>query len=146
MLPVTDGASLFVFYGGAGFDDQVLSDFTYSAENSLTILDNVRNLTGINSTGGSATLYLAGPDGQGNFEEEVRVTGSGLLDFDNTWDGSDPQEGPDFGIGNLWDTDVHDVSSILPVGQTTLDINLGQAGEFGNDCTGVSGVALQVEQ
>ncbi len=142
MFPVTDGASLFVFYSGPGLDDQVLSDFTYSAEDNATVLDNVRNLTGINSTGGAATLYLAGPDGQGNFGEQVRVTGSGELNFDNSWDGSDPQEGPDFAIGNLWDTDVHDVSSILPVGQTTLDINLG----LGLDCTGLSGVALQVEQ
>ncbi len=53
-----------------------------------------------------------------------------------------PQEGPDFPIGNLWDTDVHDVSSIVPAGQTTLDIELGS----GSDCTGVSAVALQVEQ
>jgi uncharacterized repeat protein (TIGR01451 family) len=140
-FPVTDGASLFVFYGGTGFDDQVLSDFSYSAENASTST-NERNLTGINSTGGAATLYLAGPDGQGNFGEQVRVAGSGALNFDNSWEGSDPQEGPDFGIGNLWDTDAHDVSSILPNGQTTLDLNLG----LGSDCTGVSAVALQVEQ
>jgi uncharacterized repeat protein (TIGR01451 family) len=139
VFPVTDGASLLVFYGGTGFDDQVLSDFSYSAENAG---ENVRNLTGINSTGGAATLYLAGPDGQGNFGEQVRVTGSGALNFDNSWEGSDPQEGPDFTIGNLWDTDAHDVSSILPNGQTTLDVNLG----LGLDCTGLSAVALQVEQ
>jgi len=140
-FPLTDGATLIVFYGGIGFDDQVLSDFSYSAE-STTLSENVRNLEAINSTGGAATLYLTGPDGQGNFGEEVRVTGSGELNFDNTWDGSDPQEGPDFAIGNLWDTDVHDVTSILPAGQTTLDINLG----LGSDCTGLSAVALQVAQ
>jgi uncharacterized repeat protein (TIGR01451 family) len=139
VLPVTDGASLIVFYGGIGFDDQVVSDFTYSAESSG---DNVRNLTGINSAGGAATLYLAGPDGQNNGGEEVRVTGFGVLNFNDSWNGSDPQEGADFAIGNLWDTDVHDVSSILPSGQTTLDINLGA----GSDCTGLSAVALQVDR
>ncbi len=139
ILPYTDGATLVVFYGGDGYDDQVLSDFTYSAENSG---DNVRNLTGITSIGGAATLYLAGPDGQGNGGERVLITGAGTLNFDNSWDGSDPQEGPDFAIGNLWDTDVHDVSSIVPAGQTTLDINLG----LGGDCTGLSAVALQIEQ
>ncbi len=141
-FPLTDGASLVVFYGGPGINDQVLSDFSYTAENSDDLTDNVRSLTDINSTGGAATLYVAGPDGQGNAGEQVRVTGSGVLNFDNTWDGSDPQEGPDFAIGNLWDTDIHDVGSVLPIGQTTLDINLG----VGSDCTGVSAVALQVEQ
>ncbi|KAL3938193.1 MAG: hypothetical protein SGARI_001840 [Bacillariaceae sp.] len=33
VLPYTDGASLFVFYQGNGFEDQVLSDFSYSASN-----------------------------------------------------------------------------------------------------------------
>jgi uncharacterized repeat protein (TIGR01451 family) len=138
-FPLTDGASLFVFYGGAGFDDQVVSDFTYSAESGGV---NLRTLTGITSTGGAATLYLGGPDGQNNGSEQVRVTGSATLAFDDSWDGSDPQEGPDFSIGNLWDTDVHDISSIVPIGQTTIEIALG----LGPDCTGISGVALQVEQ
>ncbi len=138
-LPYTDGATLVVFYGGPGFDDQVLSDFTYSAESGG---DNVRNLTGINSIGGAATLYIAGPDGQNNGGERVLITGAGTLNFDNSWDGSDPQEGPDFTIGNLWDTDIHNVTAIVPAGQTTLDINLG----LGPDCTGISAVALQVEQ
>jgi uncharacterized repeat protein (TIGR01451 family) len=138
-LPYTDGATLVVFYGGPGIDEQVLSDFTYSAENEGS---NERSLTGITSTGGAATLWLAGPDGQNNAGEQVSVIGAGTLDLDNTWDGSDPQDGPDFTIGNLWDTDVHDVSSLVPVGQTTLDISLGD----GPDCTGISVVALQVEQ
>jgi len=142
-LPYTDGATLVVFYGGPGYDDQVLSDFTYSAESGDVIVgDNVRNLTGINSIGGTATLYIAGPDGQNNGGERVLITGVGTLNFDNSWDGSDPQEGPDFTIGNLWDTDIHDVTAIVPAAQTTLDINLG----LGPDCTGISAVALQVEQ
>ena len=139
VFPVTDGASLFVFYGGPGLDDQVLSDFTYSAEAGG---DNSRVLTGINSIGGQATLWLAGPDGQNNGGEAVSVTGAGSLNFDNSWDGSDPQEGPDFSIGNLWDTDMHDVSSVLPNGQNSLAISLGAGG----DCTGLAAVALSVEQ
>ncbi len=140
-FPLTDGASLIVFYGGPGFDAQVLSDFSYSAE-SANIGQNVRMLGGINSVGGQTTLIIAGPDGQNNFGERVEVIGSTPLLFDNTWNGSDPQAGPDFPIGNLWDTDTYDVSIIFPAGQTSLTINLG----FGSDCTGLSAVVLQVEQ
>ena len=140
-FPLTDGASLIVFYGGPGFDAQVLSDFSYSAE-SAGNAQNVRLLEGINSVGGQATLILAGPDGQSNFTEIVQVIGSTSLMFNNTWDGSDPQTGPSFFLGNLWDTDIHNVTSILPAGQTTLTVNLG----LRTDCTGLSAVVLQVAQ
>ena len=140
-FPLTDGASLIVFYGGPGFDAQVLSDFSYSAESAQSS-QNVRTLEGIESVGGPATLILAGPDGQNNFGEMVQVIGSTTLMLNNTWDGSDPQTGPSFFLGNLWDTDVWDVTSIVPAGQTTLTVNLG----LGSDCTGVSAVVLQVAQ
>jgi hypothetical protein len=35
--PYTDGASLFIFYGGPGINSQVISDFTYSAINQNSI-------------------------------------------------------------------------------------------------------------
>lgn len=142
VFPVTDGATLVVFYGGPGFNDQVISDFSYSAEDTLTVVVNERTIEGIQSTGGLSTLYIAGPDGQTDGVEEVRFMGAGTLNFDGAWDGSDPIRGPDLTVGNLWDTDAFDVSSILPPGQTFLDIELG----FGFDCTGVSAVVLQVEQ
>jgi hypothetical protein len=73
----------------------------------------------------------------------ISVTGSGSLNFDNTWDGSAPQDGPDFNIGNLWDNDIlHNVNSILPPGQAALDVVFG----YRDDCFGLSGVALLVQQ
>lgn len=142
VLPYTDGASLFVFYGGPGIENKVFSDFTYSAETGGS---NERTLTGITSAGGTSILHLAGPDGQtpGNEQVRITVTGSGTINLDNSWDGSAPQAGPDFPIGNLWDNDIIDVSSILPAGQATLEISLGGGG---GDCTGLSAVVLQVEQ
>jgi len=50
--------------------------------------------------------------------------------------------GPDLSIGNLWDNDILDVTAALPAGQTELEIEIG----VGTDCTGLSAVALQVEQ
>lgn len=58
------------------------------------------------------------------------VTGDGSVSLVNTFDGSAPQDGPSFSIGNLWDKDVHDVSSILPAGQTTLSVRHSS----GSDC------------
>jgi uncharacterized repeat protein (TIGR01451 family) len=138
-LPYTDGASLFVFYGGPGIADQVVSDFTYSTN---TAGGNTRTLTGFTSGGGTATLHLAGPDGQNNGGEVVSVSASaaGTLDFPDSWDGSAPQQAPDFFIGNLWDNDIHNVSAILPLGETNLTIFVGG----GSDCIGLSAVALQV--
>ena len=154
-LPYTDGASLFVFYGGQGFDNQVVSDFTYSAVTGDSGVGyNTRTLTDINSTGGKATLHIAGPDGQNTGSEQltITVTGQDILAFADSWEGSAPQDGPDFAIGNLWDNDILDVSSVLPAGQRTLEVKLGPGFVDENvpgvslDCVGVSAVALEVEQ
>lgn len=138
-LPYTDGASVFVFYRGPGVTSEVYADFSYTAVGSSGII--TRAFTEINS-GGTSILHLAGPDGQNNFEEDIAVeaSGAGMLRFDDTWDGSAPQDGPDFEIGNLWDNDIHDVSEILPDGQTSLDITIRARG----DCVGLSGAALAV--
>jgi hypothetical protein len=141
-LPYTDGASLVVFYTGGGSHSQVLSDFTYNTDTDGTGQIN-RNFAGIHSTGGTATLTLAGPDGQNNAGESFTIQGAGSpLTFTNTWDGSASQEGPSFGIGNLWDNDVYDVTPALPAGQATLSETHTQTG----DCIGVGAAVLQVTQ
>lgn len=139
-FPLTDGASLFIFYGGPGFTDQVLSDFSYTAVNGGR--SNIRMFTGINSVGGTATLHMAGPDGQNNGGENVRITGTTVLNFPSTWEGSAPILPPNLSIGNLWDNDILNVTDALPSGQNDLEIVLGE----GADCIGISGVALQMSQ
>ena len=141
IFPYTDGATLVVFYNGGGANDQVLSDFTYDTNTDADSAIS-RDFSGVHSVGGPASLILAGPDGQTNGGETFTVTGAGSMTLLNTWDGSDPQAGPSFPIGNLWDTDVYNVTSVLPAGQTTLAISLGAGG----DCTGLAAVALSVEQ
>lgn len=163
-LPYTNGASLFVYYTGAGTSDQVISDFSYDTSKEydssgqrqpgFSVADHEepppdpgdrridRSFTGIDSVGGSAGLIMAGPDGQVPYGETVTFTGSGSFVLQNTWDGSDPQDGPSFAVGNLWDTDVYDVSSVLPAGQSTLTVAL----EAGTDCIGVSAAVLRVSR
>lgn len=139
VLPYTDGASLVVFYVGGGANSQVISDFTYSTNTATGIL---RTFSGVNSLGFGGRVTLAGPDGQNNGSETFNITGSGTITLTNTWDGSAPQEGPSFSIGNLWDNDTHDVSSVLPPGQSSLQVrHVG-----GTDCVGVSAAVLEVPQ
>jgi len=141
-LPYTDGASLVVFYTGGGANNQVLSDFSYDTN---TDTDSVihRSFSGISSVGGASSLILAGPDGQNNFGETFTITGSGTpITLADTWDGSDPQIGPSFTIGNLWDTDQYDVSSVLPPGQTMLSFDHTVL----TDCIGIGAAVLQVAQ
>jgi hypothetical protein len=140
-LPFTDGATLLVFYVGGPSTNQVISDFTYDTDTDAGSSIN-RSFSGINSIGSAASLIMAGPDGQTNGGETFTMTGSAPLVFNDTWDGSDPQQAPDFTIGNLWDTDVYDVGSILPAGQTTLTFSHTQSG----DCIGLSAAVLMVSQ
>lgn len=142
-LPYTDGASLVVFYNGGGANNQVLSDFSYNTNTDPTTEESItRSFTGIDSTGGPASLTLAGPDGQNNGGKSFTFTGSGELDVNDPFEGGAPQEGPSFPIGNLWDDEVFDVSSILPAGQQTLTFENVHT----EDCIGVGAAVLQVAQ
>lgn len=138
-VPYTDGASLFVFYGAPGISSSVASDFTYTAVPGGEI---IRELDGFESNGGSAMLHMAGPDGQSNVRgADVLVVGSGATEFETSWNGDAPQSGPSFSIGNLWDSDIYDVSSVLPAGQASVTVGMRSS----EDCYGLSGVALQVD-
>jgi cysteine-rich repeat protein len=142
VLPYTDGASLVVFYTGGGANNQVLSDFSYDTNTDADRAIN-RSFSNVNSLGGAASLILAGPDGQNDGGEVIRLTGgAGSVDLVNTWNGSDPQIGPQFSIGNLWDTDTYDVTSLLAVGTDTLTVSHVQT----NDCIGIGAAVLQVAQ
>lgn len=139
VLPYTDGASLVVFYVGGGANSQVIGDFTYDTNTAGGI---VRTFSGVSSVGLGGRLTMAGPDGQNNGGEAFGVTGSGGLALTNTWDGSVLQDGPSFSIGNLWDNDTYDVSSVLPSGQSSLEVR--HTG--GTDCIGLSAAVLEVPQ
>ena len=140
-LPFTDGATLVVFYVGGGSDNQVLSDFSYDTNTDADqAID--RSFSGIHSVGGPASLILAGPDGQSNFGEVFTFTGASTQDAVNTFDGSDPEDGPNLDIGNLWDTDRFDVGALLPAGQSTFAVDHHET----DDCVGVGATVLQVSQ
>ena len=139
-LPYTDGATLVVFYVGGGSSSQVLSDFTYNTNTAGPI---VRSFADVVSHGFKAKLTMAGPDGQGDGGETFTITGAGSpIVLANTWNGSDPQQGPSFTIGNLWDTDTYDVTSVLPAGQKSLTFRH----QISGDCDGIGASILEVAQ
>lgn len=140
-FPQIEGATLVVVYEAPGIDNQVLTDFSYDAVAGGPAI--VRTFSGVVSTGGAATLIATGPDGQTNAGELlVASSSSGSVSFPNVWDGSDPNPGPDFSIGNLWDTDKFDISAVVPAGTTEVTATLDPNG----DCIGVSAMVLIVEQ
>jgi uncharacterized repeat protein (TIGR01451 family) len=129
-LPWTEGASIAVFFTAPGVDNQVFSDFRFSAQ--VTSLMQ-RSFSGVAGTGGAATLILAGPGGQTIFDETVTVTDNGSISFDDTFNGD---------AGDSWDNDVFDVSSVVPVGSSSLTVDVDPV----DDCIGVSMALLIVDQ
>ena len=143
VLPYTDGASLVVFYDGGGADNQVLSDFSYNTNTDPETDESItRSFSGVNSVGGPASLTLAGPDGQNNGGKLFTFTGNEEVMVENPFEGGAPQEGPSFPIGNLWDNEEFNVSSLLPTGQQTFTFNTVHT----QDCIGVGAAVLQVAQ
>lgn len=129
-LPWTEGASIVVFFTAPGVDNQVFSDFRFSAQ-ATSLMQ--RSFVGVAGTGGAATVILAGPGGQTIFDETVTVTDNGSISFDDTFNGD---------AGDSWDNDEFDVSSVVPVGSSTLTVDVDPV----DDCIGVSVALLVVEQ
>jgi Domain of unknown function DUF11 len=140
--PAADGASLIVFYTSPGSNNQVFADFHYDTDTDIDQRFH-RSFAGITSTGGASTLILVAADGQNSASELLTLTGAGTIALNDTLDGSDPQIGPSFGQGNLWDTDTHDVTRILPAGQTTFSLDHIKTT---SDCLGLGAVVLKVAQ
>ncbi|MEZ5322520.1 MAG: hypothetical protein R2698_10685 [Microthrixaceae bacterium] len=73
-IPLTDGASLVVFYVGGGSNAQVRSDFSFdtNTDDDSKILRTFGDFT---SVGGPASLLLVGADGQSNASESIEFRG-----------------------------------------------------------------------
>jgi hypothetical protein len=142
-LPYTDGASLVVFYNEGGANNQVLSDFSYNTNTDPETSNSItRSFSGIKSVGGPASLTLAGPDGQNNGEKNFTFAGASEETIVNPFEGRAPQDGPSFPIGNLWDNEQFNVTSLLPLGQSSFVFHNVET----DDCIGVSAAVLQVAQ
>ena len=124
-----------MFYAAPGVDNQVFADFRFTGEAGSFDPPVTRTFSGINSVGGPSTLILVGPGGQPGLPppETVTITGDGSVSATGTWNSTQ---------GTSWDNDTFDVSSVLPAGQTTLEVEISS----GNDCIGLSAAVLVVAQ
>lgn len=73
------------------------------------------------------TTFIGG-DGQSAYEQDSTFNGVAVPSAN--WDGRDPQAGPDYSNGNLWDTRTVDVSSLVAPGSTAATATVDGA----NDC------------
>jgi uncharacterized repeat protein (TIGR01451 family) len=156
VFPVTDGASLFIFYTIEGQPKtQVLFDFQYDSNYLKTV---ERKFTGVNVNVAAPDIILAGPDGQKDAPDRTKFRGNpntkDVLPVvkDNLWNGVDPLQYGIFPNGNLWDTLTMKLPAVLrqkTAGQT-LEILLAPSNDPVNlpkgDCVGISGVVLVTPQ
>jgi hypothetical protein len=64
-----------------------------------------------------------GADGQSDFSEPASTV-NGVAVAAADWDGTDPQAGPRYSIGNLWDTDIASVGRLVSPGNTGATIKV----------------------
>jgi uncharacterized repeat protein (TIGR01451 family) len=118
--PVTDGASLVIFYKIEGqpktqvfFDFQYDSNAVWKVKGKVTIpQDVVRKFVGISVNAADPEIILIGADGQNDLSDKTEFTGNPQLALPmvthatkpNLWNGTDPLQQGTFKIGNLWDT------------------------------------------
>jgi uncharacterized repeat protein (TIGR01451 family) len=108
VYPVTDGASLIVFYTIQGQPKtQALFDFTYDSNWFITV---ERKFTGVSVKMAPSDLVLVGADGQNNAPDKTQFVGNpntggvSSVTMPNLWNGADPLQYGAFKVGNLWDT------------------------------------------
>ncbi len=120
-LPLLEGASLVIIYRNPALPVQniVIYDGAETLEcNSYTI--SITDFTAPSPLGSASITYL-GADGQegGWFTDAPECTYfNGVQIADRDWEGSDPQAGPSYSYGNLWDTNTYDVTSLVKPGDT----------------------------
>jgi hypothetical protein len=121
-LPLIDGASLIVFYSNPALP----LNFVQLYDGSRTLIGSGSNTYTLTMSGLPAlatihkakTTFVMG-DGQTNYTPATDTVwfNNFLLPFQ--FNGADPQSGPNYSNGNLWDTISQDVTSYVPANSTS---------------------------
>ncbi|HUG85565.1 MAG TPA: cell wall-binding repeat-containing protein, partial [Euzebya sp.] len=181
-FPQTDGATLIVLYETPGTDGRVLLDLEFGALDGNPDVTLARSFADLNAPGGPSRLLVVGPDGQTDAGERLRIAaraeaidinGDPFFFFveqfeDDTFNGSDPLADPAFNrydkfdnllgpLGNLWDTDFFDVTTLLPQSRDQMSVELTPQNstvvipsdshlvvDIPPDCIGISAVGLEL--
>jgi hypothetical protein len=166
-FPVTDGASLIIFYSIKDQPKtQVLYDFTYDSNFGKDVRRIFSGDSGVNVKKAPSDLILAGPDGQaiardqfGNLvaaPERTAFIGTTTEVRNDLWKGkSDLYDGKfkigNLEVGNLWDTIKMKRPKVLKQdtdGQT-FEVRLVKFGtntQKDTDCVGISAVVIVTPQ
>ncbi len=121
-LPLLEGVSLVVIYRNVNLPWQDIVVY----DGAVTLFNNeyTHAITGFTSSSpvAGASITYIGADGQNgvggwDYAEDTYFNGIEIADRD--WDGSDPQAGPSYRSGNLWDTNTYDVTNLVNPGDTS---------------------------
>lgn len=117
LAPMAEGASLVVVYENAASPQTQVVVYEGAAETESALLTQTLTWFGAVPQVGAAVTTFIGADGQDAPEPGSTFNGTPLPSV--AWDGTDPQAGPAFSHGNLWDTMTTDVSQLVSQGATS---------------------------
>lgn len=124
--PMLEGASLIVIYSNPS--SQPTQVMIYEGSD-LVMGSSTQTIDGFDAAGVSqARTTFIGADGQSAGEQDSLFNEHALPEV--RWDGNDPQSGPNFSQGNLWDTMTVDVTDFVPPESTSATVTVGG----GSDC------------
>jgi hypothetical protein len=89
-----------------------------------------------------AKLTIIGADGQDAPDNDTVFNGN-VIGLD-AWDGSDPQDGPNFSYGNLWDTDTYNVTPYVHPGDTEAIVEFPARSDPYGDCLVLVAVVFSI--
>jgi uncharacterized protein YvpB len=116
--PMLEGASLIVIYSNpASPITQLLIDQGATEFDQTPLTLTITGFTAPTPVGGAWTTFI-GADGQTDYPKPVS-TFNGTPLSSVAWDGSDPQAGPPYSNGDLWDTVTANVTSLVHPGDTS---------------------------
>jgi hypothetical protein len=125
-----NGSSLVVFYNdGNGLNNRDVVIFDGNDSNLSNPYDPpgwAATLSGINYSGGQASLVVGISDGQSFSDEALLLNGLTVVPAGQNWDGiSLPDAGGGVSNGKLYDIASYDVTSFLNLGPNTLSMTGG---------------------
>ncbi|MCK4392482.1 C39 family peptidase [Candidatus Bipolaricaulota bacterium] len=142
--PMIEGASLIVIYTN---QTESMREILIYEGNKYLIADTPFEvqMDGFEANGQGTQLTVICADGQELPDNSILVNGQQIaLD---TFDGSDPQTGPDYSAGNLWDTDTYDISAHVKARDTSLRLTFRERTGFElYDCLVLVALILSVQR
>lgn len=122
--PLAEGASLVVFFYKPTYPLTRFVIWDGAASTPMTANTMWIRLGGFSATRpvGPAYTTFIGADGQKASEPASTFNGHPVPQAD--WDGTDPNWGPNFSQGNLWDTDTASVGAFIKPGNTSARIEV----------------------